>query len=53
MIATDLTYLERSAQFRRCPQCDGRLRHLQTLLHSVGGKTVHECIDCAKLIWDD
>jgi uncharacterized protein with PIN domain len=39
----------------RCPNCDGSLRLLQTLLNSVQGKTVHifECRNCRRLVWDD
>ncbi len=40
---------------RRCPDCDGPLRLLQTLLHTVHGNTVRvfECGACTKLVWDE
>jgi len=43
------------ADDRRCPHCDGSLRLLRTLLHTVNGKTVRvfECGACTRLVWDD
>ena len=55
MVTIDSSILQRPDQFWQCPHCDGRLRRVETLLNSVGGKAVRvfKCADCTKLIWDD